>query len=235
MQSGFILKIIARPKNIILTGILSSMALVALVVNAAPNKSIQEIEKRVTYKQLLSSGDSFLAKRDYKSAQISFDQASLLMPNLWTPYFMKATIFVTQKKFVLAKQEYSKAIEIFPDHPSILANYGATLGVLGESKKAVPFLKAAIRQLPNNYSAYNSLAQVYLSQQKPKKARDMLLLAITVNPAFGKGHANLAKVYVIMNDREKARIHLKKALGLGFRNSKTENLKKILKNSIKKN
>jgi Tfp pilus assembly protein PilF len=235
MKGGPVLKKIAQPKNLVLTGIFSSIALVTLVLNVAPDKSIQEIKKRVTYKQLLSSGDFFLTKRDYNSAQVSFDQASLLMPDLWTPYFMKATIFVIQKEFKLAEQEYSKAIEIFPDHPSILANYGATLGVLGESKKAVPFLKAAIRQLPNNYSAYNSLAQVYLSQQKPKKARDMLLLAITVNPAFGKGHANLAKVYVIMNDREKARIHLKKALGLGFRNSKTENLKKILKNSIKKN
>ena len=234
MQSGFILKIIARPKNVILTGIFSSIVLVILVVSVAPDKSIQEIEKRVTYKQLLSSGDSFLAKRDYKSAQLSFEQASVLMPDLWTPYFKKGIVFGSQKKFKLAEQEYSKAIEIYPDHPSLLANYGATLAILGENDKAVPFLRNAIRQLPNNYSPYNSLAQVYLGQQKTEKARDMLLLAIRVNPSFGAGHANLAMLYAIMNDREKAEVHLGKALGLGLRNSMTENLKKVLKSLNKK-
>jgi len=234
MQSGFILKIIARPKNVILTGIFSSIVLVILVVSVAPDKSIQEIEKRVTYKQLLSSGDSFLAKRDYKSAQLSFDQASSLMPHLWTPYFKKGIVFGSQKKFKLAEQEYSKAIEIYPDHPSLLANYGATLAILGENDKAGPFLRNAIRQLPNNYSPYNSLAQVYLGQQKTEKARDMLLLAIRVNPSFGAGHANLAMLYVIMNDLEKAEVHLEKALGLGLRNSMTENLKKVLKSLNKK-
>jgi len=235
LQSGFILKIIERPKNVILTGVLSSIVLVTLVVSVAPDKSIQEIEKRVTYKQLLSSGDSFLAKRDYKSAQLSFEQASGLMPDLWTPYFKKGIVFVNQNKFKLAEQEYSKAIEIYPDHPSLLANYGATLAILGENDKAGPFLRAAIRQSPNNYSPYNSLAQVYLGQQKPEKARDMLLLAVRVNPDFGAGHANLAMLYVMMNDREKAGVHLGKALDLGLRNSMTENLKKILKNSSQKN
>ncbi len=235
MQNGSILKVIARPKNVILTGVLSSVLLVALVVSASPKKSIQEIEKRVAYKQLLSRGDSFLANRDYKSAQISFEQASGLMPDLWTPYFKKGIVFGSQKKFKLAEQEYSKAIEIYPDHPSLLANYGTVLSILGENDKAAPFLKAAIRQLPNNYSSYNSLAQVYLRQQKPEKARDMLLLAITVNPSFGAGHANLAMLYVIMNNREKAGAHLGKALELGVKSPMTEDLKKILKNSIQKN
>ena len=100
--------------------------------------------------------------------------------------------------------------------------------------KAEPLLRAAIRQLPNNSSAYNSLAQVYLRQKKPGKARDMLLLAVTVNPNFGVGHANLAMLYAMMNRRGMAKVHLSKALELGLRNSMTENLQKILQNSTQK-
>ena len=62
----------------------------------------------------------------------------------------------------------------------------------------------------------------------------MLLLAITVNPIFGKGHANLAKLYVMMNDRKKAGFHLGKAIELGFSNSMTESLKKILQDPLPK-
>jgi len=95
-------------------------------------------------------------------------------------------------------------------------------------------LRAAIRQSPNNPSSYNSLAQVYLRQKKPKKARDMLLLAVTVNPKFATGHANLAMLYAMMNQRNQAKFHLGKALQLGLRNSVTENLHKILQSPLKK-
>jgi hypothetical protein len=62
----------------------------------------------------------------------------------------------------------------------------------------------------------------------------MLLLALTVNPDFSKGHANLAQLYVMINNREKAEVHLEKAINLGLNNSMTENLKKILKIQSKK-
>ena len=42
----------------------------------------------------------------------------------------------------------------------------------------------------------------------------MLLLAVAVNPDFGTGHANLAMLYVMMNQRDNARVHLDKALEL---------------------
>jgi Flp pilus assembly protein TadD len=233
-RSASVLKRIVQPKNLVLAGVLISLVLVGIVGIAAPNKSAREIEKRATYKQLLSTGDALLNKGNFKSAQISFDQASNLMPSLWMPYFKKGIVFGSQNKFKQAEQEYKKGLEVYPDHPSLLANYGATLAALGEMNKAEPLLRAAIRQLPNNSSAYNSLAQVYLRQKKLGKARDMLLLAVTVNPNFGVGHANLAMLYAMMNQRDMAKVHLSKALELGLRNSMTENLQKILQNSTQK-
>ena len=234
MQNTPVLKKILQPKNVVIMGVLVSLLLAGVVRIAAPDKSPQEIGKRVTYKQLLSTGDSFLAKGNFESAQISFNQASNLMPGLWMPYFKKGIAFGSQNKFKQAEQEYRKGFEIYPDHPSLLANYGATLAALGEINKAEPLLRAAIRQLPNNYSAYNSLAQVYLRQKKLGKARDMLLLAVTVNPNFGAGHANLAMLYAMINQRDMAKVHLRKALELGLKNSMTENLQKILQNAIQK-
>ena len=105
---------------------------------------------------------------------------------------------------------------------------------MGKIDKAETVLRAAIRQLPNNPSTYNSLAQVYLRQKKPEKARDMLLLAVTVNPNFATGHANLAMLYAMMNQRNQAKFHLGKALQLGLRNSVTDNLHKILQIPLKK-
>jgi Flp pilus assembly protein TadD len=234
MQNASVLKKILQPKNVVVMGVLVNLVLVGFVGIAAPDKSAQEIEKRATYKQLLSTGDSFLAKGNFESAQVSFNKASVLMPDLWTPYFKNGIVFGSQNKFKQAEQEYRKGLEVYPDHPSLLANYGATLAVLGKINKAEPVLRAAIRQLPNNPRTYNSLAQVYLRQKKPEKARDMLLLAVTVNPNFATGHANLAMLYAMMNRRNEAKFHLGKAFQLGLRNSMTENLHKILQRPLQK-
>ena len=234
MQNASVLKKILQPKNVVVMGVLVNLVLVGVVGIAAPDKSAQEIEKRATYKQFLSTGNAFLAKGNFESAQVSFNKASDLMPDLWTPYFKNGIVFGRQNKFKQAEQAYRKGLEVYPDNPSLLANYGATLAVLGKIDKAKPVLRAAIRQLPNNPSTYNSLAQVFLRQKKPEKARDMLVLAVTVNPNFATGHANLAMLYAMMNQRNQAKFHLGKALRLGLRNSVTDNLHKILQTPLKK-
>jgi Flp pilus assembly protein TadD len=235
IQTTSVIKKILHPKNIVITGILLNLLLVGVVVVAAPDKSAQEIEKRATYKQLLSIGDSYFAKGNFESAQVSFSQAVDLMPDLWTPYFKKGIVFGSQSKLKQAEKEFRKALDIYPDHPSIMVNYGTTLLALGEVNKAEVLFRAAIRQFPKNPSTYNSLAQIFLKQKKPERARDMLLLAVRVNPKFAPGHANLAMLYAMMNQSSKAKEHLAKAVQLGLRNSLTESLHKILQNPLLKN
>ena len=208
-----------------------SLVLVGIVGTATPDKPYKEIEKRVAYKKLLSEGDSLLAKGNWDAAQISFEKASFLMPSLWTPHFKQGLVFGAQNKFKQAEKHYREGLKIYPDHPSILANYGATLAVLEKFNEAEPVLLASIRRWPNNPHAYNSLAQVYLKRGSHKKAREMLLLAVTVNPNFGTGHANLAMLYAIMGDRGLAKAHLDEALTLGVRNSITDNLQRTLPSS----
>ena len=227
----FAWKVLARPKNVIVGSILMSLMLVGIVGITTPDKPYREIEKRATYKKLLSEGDSFLTKGDWNSAQVSFEKALVLMPDLWTPYFKQGIVFGAQNKFKQAEKYYRAGLEIYPDHPSLLANYGATLAVLRKVNEAEPVLRASIRQWPNNPNTYNSLAQVYLRQNKHEKARDMLLLAVAVNPNFGTGHANLAMLYAMMNNQSQAKVHLDEALKLGLRNPMIDDLLKILQKS----
>ena len=234
IQNKSVLKKILHPKNVIVTCVLLNLLLVGIIVAAAPDKSVQEIEKRAKYKQLLSTGDSYLAKGNFESAQVSFAQATGLMPDLWTPYFKKGIIFGRQNKLKKAEKEFRKALDIYPDNPSLMVNYGTTLLALGEVNKAEVFFRAAIRKFPNNSSTYNSLAQTFLKQKKPEKARDMLLLAVIVNPKFAQGHANLAMLYAMMNQSSKAKGHLEKAVQFGLRNSLTESLHEILQNPPQK-
>jgi tetratricopeptide (TPR) repeat protein len=154
------------------------------------------------------------------------------MPNLWTPYFKKGIVFGAQNKFEQAEKNYKIGFEIYPDNPSLLASYGATLVFLGKFNKAEPLLRSSIRQWPTNPNSYNALAQIYLRQNKNEQARKLLLLAVAVNRNFGIGHANLAMLYAMMDLRDLAQIHLKKALELGVSSPMMDNLKIILQDPI---
>ena len=61
------------------------------------------------------------------------------MPDLWTPYFKKGIIFGRQNKLKKAEKEFRKALDIYPDNPSLMVNYGTTLLALGEVNKAEVF------------------------------------------------------------------------------------------------
>ncbi|MBT4435094.1 tetratricopeptide repeat protein [bacterium] len=233
IKSKRIFDIMLRPKNIVRAGILTSIVLISIVVITAPDKSAEEIKRRVTYNNLLSTGDSLLAEKNFDAAKISFKQASALIPNLWIPYFKQGIVFGSQNKFEQAEEQYRIALDIYPDHPALLSNYGATLAILGRTEEAEPVLRNAIRQRPNNANAYNALAQVFIKQKKYQKAGDMLLLAVAVNPNFGTGHANLAMLYAMMNQREKAKSYLGKALQLGVNNLTTTNLQNFLHSPLK--
>ena len=71
-----------------------------------------------------------------------------------------------------------------------------------------------------------------MTQNKLEKAKDMLLLAVSVNPNFGIGYANLAMLYAMINQSDQAKAYLKIARELGVKNSTVDNLQKILQNSI---
>ena len=223
-------KSLARPKNVVTAGIVMSLALMGIAGVATPDKSPEEIEARVTYKKLLSEGDSFLAKGNLEPALSAFAKAEALMPALWTPHFRQGIVLGAQKKFQQAERHYREGLKIYPDNPALLANHGATLAVLGRFNEAEPVLRASIRQWPNNPNAYNSLAQVYLKRNKREQARDMLLLAVAVNPNFGTGYANLAMLYAMMGQNNQAKAYLKRASELGVRNPMTENLQRVLQN-----
>ncbi|MCH8158077.1 MAG: tetratricopeptide repeat protein, partial [Nitrospinae bacterium] len=230
VKNSSVTDFLIRPRNVIVGTALASLVLIGIVGVTAPDKAAGEIEKRMMYKTLLADGDSFLAAGSLGAAQGAFEKASALMPKSWVAHFKLGIIWGAQKNFNRAKLHYGLGLSVYPDHPALLANYGATLVVMGEFQEAEPLLRQAVRLWPTNPNSYNSLAQMYLRQNRHEEARRMLLLAVAVSPNFGTGHANLALLYVMMNQPALAKEHLQRALGLGIKNSMTDNLQQVLQN-----
>ena len=94
-------------------------------------------------------------------------------------------------------------------------------------------LRAAIRSWPMNKYAYDSLAQVLTTLDRRPEAVDMLKHSINIDPNYGVGHANLAMIYSSLNNNEKGRAHLNRAIQLGVQGPVIDRIKALIQGKAK--
>ena len=203
------------PQVLVRSGVAACVLLTALVAWAAPAKTEKEIEERTTYIKYMREGDSFLAKNDMNHARKLYKDAARLMPSLPSPYFKIGSTWNIQGRLDEANRFYARGLELNPAHPVALTNYGSNLVFMGKFAEAEIKLRAAIRAWPSNKNAYDILAQAFVRTNQPEQAVALLKQALAIDPNYGPGHANLAVVYTMLNQRGPARIHLDRAVALG--------------------
>ncbi|MFQ5450707.1 MAG: tetratricopeptide repeat protein [Nitrospinaceae bacterium] len=219
--------ILGLPGIIFGKAVLVTVFLLGIIAWAAPTMSPEEVRVRQTYLERMRLGDSFLGKGDAVQARAAYTEASALMPRLWNPYFKIGVTWNMRGNLTRANEYYAKGLERNPKHSVALTNFGSNLNILGKYTEAESALKAAIRAWPFNKNACDALAQVYVNQRKLHLARGMLETAVTIDPNYGPGHANLAVVYTMMNQPGPARMHLNRALRLGVRGPEVDKLVKL--------
>ncbi len=218
--AGFLLS----PKFVPVKAAAISSALVVIVGMTAPTMSVEEIEARKSYKELLGEGDALLNHGKPEEAREKFVRASRLMPGLWKPYYKTGWTWQIQGNIPEANKNFEKTLEIYPDHADAMFAYGDGLLRMGRFEESEKYLNGALRGVPTNKHVYDSLAQAYGRQGKHEKAAELLRIAVAIDPNYGTGHANLALVYTMMKDRDRAVNHLIRAINLGVKGPVMDNL-----------
>jgi len=86
---------------------------------------------------------------------------------------------------------------------------------------AVGYYEAAIKDNPNDFSAYNNLGMAYAKLNQLQQALDCFQKATEINPNFAESYAYLGATYNSLEQPEKAIFYLKKAIDLGSVDIKT--------------
>ena len=76
---------------------------------------------------------------------------------------------------------------------------------LEESDRAYEYLKRAVSLRPVYPEALNNLGVLYLRTRRPEEAIHSFEESIRVAPEYDQAYLNLARVYAIQGEREKAR------------------------------
>jgi Flp pilus assembly protein TadD len=79
---------------------------------------------------------------------------------------------------------------------------------------AVQRLEAAINLRPDYTDALNNLGVVFVQTQRYPEAEEKFKTCIREDPEFDQAYLNLARLYLVLNEKEKARSILQALLQL---------------------
>ena len=109
------------------------------------------------------------------------------------------------KDWAAAKESLQKALDLAPEDPEANYSLGMVYAQLGDTERAYDHLKKALALRPVYPEALNNLGVLCLHTRRPQEAIASFEESIRVAPAYDQSYLNLARVYSILGDREKAR------------------------------
>lgn len=112
-----------------------------------------------------------------------------------------ANIYQQQGKFQKALELYQGVLENNPANTTIRRKLGSLYAELGEKEKAIAEWKKLVK---GDYNQHQQLGMIYVSHKMYTEAIESFQQAIQANPSYGYLYTQLASVYNIQGDIDKA-------------------------------
>jgi len=163
--------------------------------------------------------------KDYNKALICFNQVIEKNPKTIDAYINIGHVLSTLDRYEEALENVNRALENSPLNQLALINKGILLVKMNRLEEAKANFEYLLNIYPNSVKAYNNLAEIYKRTKEYSKAIELALKAVDLDNSFNVPYATLAEIYSELNQIEKAKFYLSKALQLGY--SKEEVLQDI--------
>jgi len=145
----------------------------------------------------------------------AWEQWSKAHPNDAGALAILGTLEQSRGDRVKAEAYYTKSLQIQPEQPVAANNLAYLLLEQGGNiDQALTLAAAARKGMPNSPNAADTLAWAYYQKGIYGFARDLLENAVKVNPNSATFQYHLGMVYSKLREKDKATIHLKKAISL---------------------
>jgi len=181
---------------------------------AAINSDIAEVHA--------SLGLAALVSKKYQAAELAFQHAIRLNPNLFEAYYYYGRTHFHQNHMAQAMDAFAKAAEVDPgDYQSrclrvqILNGLGDTKLARKEAKIAIGVLESHLKWNPDDVRAYHLGAGSQIVLGRIQKACAWLNKAIEMDPNDPVVLYNAACNFALMNKIDDAILHLHKAIKYG--------------------
>jgi tetratricopeptide (TPR) repeat protein/peroxiredoxin len=135
----------------------------------------------------------------------NFKQSLLLRPDYVVALLNLGNLYRRQKSFEESERLLSRALQIQPDDPEVNYSFGMLYAQQDQAACAEQYLQRAVSLRPDYPDALNNLGVLLIREQRYSDAEAKFRTCIQANPNFDQAYLNLARLYVILNDKAKAR------------------------------
>lgn len=119
-------------------------------------------------------------------------------------YIIRASANYSLKKYRIAIEEYTKAIELEPGYEFVYYNRGLAYYSLNQNLKAIADFDKSIELNPEYISAYYARGNIYSRLNEDGKAVEEYDKAIEIDPYFDSPYYARGNIYSILNQLELA-------------------------------
>ncbi|HEU5235027.1 MAG TPA: tetratricopeptide repeat protein [Terriglobales bacterium] len=134
-----------------------------------------------------------------------FQQSLSIKPNYATALLNLGNLYRRARNFSEAEDLLGRALEAEPDNPEANYNLGMVYAQQNQFPKASEYFERALALRPDYPDALNNLGVLLVRQGHYAEAQEKFASCIRVAPNLDQGYLNLARLYAVMNDKEKAR------------------------------
>ena len=135
----------------------------------------------------------------------NFQQSLEQRPTYTIALLNLGNLYRRQGNLAEAEKFLNRAHEIEPDDPEVNYNLGMLYARQDQVQSAQQYLERALSARPDYPDALNNLGVLLVREQRYPEAEQRFKTCIQVAPNFDQAYMNLARLYVILNDKEKAR------------------------------
>ena len=143
-------------------------------------------------------------KSDEEAIQ-NFTRSLELRPDYPIALVNLGNLYRRQKSFANAEKLLLHAIEVEPDDPEANYSLGMLYAQQDEMARALEYLEKAVNTRPDYPDALNNLGVILVREHRYPEGEEKFKACIKSNPNFDQAYVNLARLYVILDNKEKAR------------------------------
>ena len=135
----------------------------------------------------------------------NFQQSLQQRPTYAIALLNLGNLYRRQGNSVEAERVLNAAHELEPDDPEVNYNLGMLYARQGQAQNALLYLEKAVSLRPGYPDALNNLGVLLVQAQRYLDAEQQFKTCIGVGANFDQAYLNLARLYVLMNDKQKAK------------------------------
>ena len=173
----------------------------------------QTVKLRPNYPEAWNNLGMTAAQEGQTDQAIRNLQESLrLKPNYAVALLNLGNIYRRQGAAAEAEKLLTRALEAEPENPEVNYSLGMLYGQRDQTQRASRFFDQALRVRPDYPDALNNFGVLLIRERRFPEAEQKFKACINAAPKFDQAYLNLARLYVLMNDKDKAQAVLETLL-----------------------